>query len=131
MSDIKDLREKLAAKRVELKELFESSEDGKYSTEQKNEIGKRNEELASLVEEVNLKSAQAKNEKAIDADSQPVASNFPTENETLTVGEQFVKSDAWKNYKDSGIKGVDSRVKFAPNNLETTAAVTVPAAPAK
>ena len=96
MSDIKDLREKLAAKRVELKELFESSEDGKYSTEQKNEIGKRNEELASLVEEVNLKSAQAKNEKAIDADSQPVASNFPTENETLTIGEQFVKSDAWK-----------------------------------
>ena len=124
MSDIKDLREKLAAKRVELKELFESSEDGKYSTEQKNEIGKRNEELASLVEEVNLKSAQAKNEKAIDADSQPVASNFPTENETLTIGEQFVKSDAWKNYKDSGIKGVDSRVKFAPNNLETKTTLT-------
>ena len=113
MSDIKDLREKLAAKRVELKELFESSEDGKYSTEQKEEIGKRNEELASLVEEtVNLKSAQAKNEKAIDADSQPVASNFPTENETLTIGEQFVKSDAWKNYKESGIKGVDSRVNL-------------------
>ena len=124
MSDIKDLREKLAAKRVELKELFESSEDGKYSTEQKNEIGKRNEELASLVEEVNLKSAQAKNEKAIDADSQPVASNFPTENETLTIGEQFVKSDAWKNYKESGIKGVDSRVKFAPNNLETKTTLT-------
>ena len=124
MSDIKDLREKLAAKRVELKELFESSEDGKYSTEQKNEIGKRNEELASLVEEVNLKSAQAKNEKAIDADSQPVASNFPTENETLTIGEQFVKSDAWKNYKESGIKGVDSRVKFAPNGLETKTTLT-------
>jgi len=42
MSDIKDLREKLAAKRVELKELFESSEDGKYSTEQKNEIETKN-----------------------------------------------------------------------------------------
>lgn len=124
MSDIKDLREKLAAKRVELKELFESSEDGKYSAEQKEEIGKRNEELASLVEEVNLKSAQAKNEKAINADSQPVASNFPTENETLTVGEQFVNSDAWKNYKESGIKGVDSRVKFAPNNLETKTTLT-------
>ena len=124
MSDIKDLREKLAAKRVELKELFESSEDGKYSAEQKEEIGRRNEELASLVEDVNLKSAQAKNEKAIDADSQPVASNFPTENETLTIGEQFVKSDAWKNYKDSGIKGVDSRVKFAPNNLETKTTLT-------
>jgi len=68
VSDIKDLREKLAAKRVEMKELFEAAdENGKYTSDQKEAISKRNEELAGLVEEVNLKSAQAKNEKAINA----------------------------------------------------------------
>ena len=48
--DIKDLREKLAAKRVELKELFDSAEMGKYTSDQKEAIAKRNEELTELVE---------------------------------------------------------------------------------
>ena len=40
-SDIKDLREKLASKRVELKELFESVEDGQYTAEQKQAIARQ------------------------------------------------------------------------------------------
>ena len=79
-SDIKDLREKLASKRVELKELFESVEDGKYTAEQKQAIADRNEELAGLVEEVHLASAKAKNEKAIEADSAPAEASFQSEN---------------------------------------------------
>ena len=113
--DIKDLREKLAAKRVELKELFESAEDGKYTSEQKEEISKRNEELTGLVEAVNLKSAQNKNEKAMEVDSEPAAQSFPSEQvPAKSIGELFTESDAYKNYKSNGVKGIDSKVNANP-----------------
>ena len=34
-----------------------------------------------------------------------------------TVGQMFVESDAYKGYREAGIKGVDSEVKFSPNKL--------------
>jgi len=119
--DIKDLREKLAAKRVELKELFESAEDGKYTSEQKEEISKRNEELTGLVEAVNLKSAQNKNEKAMEVDSEPAAQSFPSEQvPAKSIGELFTESDAYKNYKSNGVKGIDSKVNANPLETKTT-----------
>ena len=54
MSEVKELMDKIAAKRTELKEVFESAEDGKYTSEQKEEIKKRNDELAELVEDVSI-----------------------------------------------------------------------------
>ena len=50
MNDIKELREKVAAKRAELKELFDAKEGGKYTSEQKGEIQTRNDELAGLAQ---------------------------------------------------------------------------------
>jgi len=125
VSDIKDLREKLAAKRVELKELFESAEDGKYTSEQKEEISKRNEELAGLVEQVNLKSAQTKNEKAMEVDSQPQEQAYPSEKAApKTLGEQFVNSDAYNNYKSNGVKGIDSKANFSPMEYKASLTTT-------
>ena len=49
---------------------------GKYTSDQKEAIAKRNEELTELVETVNLKSAQAKNEKAMEVDSEPADTSF-------------------------------------------------------
>ena len=114
MSDIKDLREKLAAKRVEMKELFEAAdENGKYTSDQKEAISKRNEELAGLVEEVNLKSAQAKNEKAMEIDSEPAEQAYQSEKVApMDLGSQFVNTDAYKNYKSNGVKGIDSKANF-------------------
>ena len=124
-SDIKDLREKLASKRVELKELFESVEDGKYTAEQKQAIADRNEELAGLVEEVHLASAKAKNEKAIEADSAPAEASFQSEKvQPQSIGEQFVNTDAYKNYKNSGVKGIDGKVNFSPNEFKTSLTTT-------
>ena len=119
--DIKDLREKLAAKRVELKELFDSAEMGKYTSDQKEAIAKRNEELTELVETVNLKSAQAKNEKAMEVDSEPAAQSFPSEQvPAKSIGELFTESDAYKNYKSNGVKGIDSKVNANPLETKTT-----------
>ena len=119
--DIKDLREKLAAKRVELKELFDSAEMGKYTSDQKEAIAKRNEELTELVETVNLKSAQAKNEKAMEVDSEPAAPAFSSEQVApKSIGEMFTESDAYKNYKSNGVKGIDSKVNANPLEYKTT-----------
>ena len=123
--DIKDLREKLAAKRVELKELFDSAEMGKYTSEQKEAIARRNEELTELVETVNLKSAQAKNEKAMEIDSEPAAPAFSSEQVApMSIGEMFTESDAYKNYKSNGVKGIDSKVNANPLEYKTTLTTT-------
>lgn len=121
MSDIKELREKVAAKRAELKELFEANEDGKYSAEQKGEIQARNEELSGLVEEVNILSAKSANEKAMSEDSEPVSGGYADEAApTSTIGDAFVKSDAYQNYIAKGVGGIDSTVNFNPMGYKAT-----------
>ena len=121
MSEVKELMDKIAAKRTELKEVFESTEDGKYTSEQKEEIKKRNDELAELVEDVSIEKKKIQNEKALDEDSKPV-SEMPQPAEAVeakTVGEQFVQTDAYKNYLSSGVKGVDSHIE-TKTTLTTT-----------
>ena len=119
--DIKDLREKVAAKRAELKELFEANEDGKYSAEQKGEIQTRNEELAGLVEEVNILSAKNANEKAMSDDSEPVSGGYAEESEVpVSLGESFVNSKAYTSYIEDGQSGVDTTVPFNPMGYKTT-----------
>ena len=61
MSEVKELMDKIAAKRTELKEVFESTEDGKYTSEQKEEIKKSNDELAELVEDVSIEKKKLQN----------------------------------------------------------------------
>ena len=121
MSEVKELMDKIAAKRTELKEVFESTEDGKYTSEQKEEIKKRNDELAELVEDVSIEKKKLQNEKALEEDSKPV-SEMPQPAEAVeakTVGEQFVQTDAYKNYLSSGVKGVDSHIE-TKTTLTTT-----------
>ena len=43
MSKINELMDQVAAKRTELKSVFEANEDGKYTSEQKEEIKSRND----------------------------------------------------------------------------------------
>tara|TARA_Y100000114_G_scaffold44816_2_gene40476 strand:+ start:1650 stop:2873 length:1224 start_codon:yes stop_codon:yes gene_type:complete len=121
MSEVKELMDKIAAKRTELKEVFESTEDGKYTSEQKEEIKKRNDELAELVEDVSIEKKKLQNEKALEDDSKPV-SEMPQPAEAVeakSVGEQFVQTDAYKNYLSSGVKGVDSHIE-TKTTLTTT-----------
>ncbi len=113
--------DKIAAKRTELKSVFESAEDGKYTSEQKEEIKSRNDELAELVEDLSIEKKKAQNEKALEEDSKPVA-EMPlasNEAEVKTVGQLFTESDAYKNYKQSGVKGIDSKIE-TKTTLTTT-----------
>ena len=121
MADIKELREKVAAKRAELKDLFEAQEDGKYSAEQKGEIQSRNEELAGLVEEVNILSAKNANEKAMSEDSEPVSGGYAEESDNpVSLGESFVNSKSYTSYIEDGQSGVDTTVPFNPMGYKTT-----------
>ena len=54
MGKINELMDQVAAKRTELKSVFEANEDGKYTSEQKEEIKSRNDELAELVEDLSI-----------------------------------------------------------------------------
>lgn len=121
MADIKELREKVAAKRAELKDLFEAQEDGKYSAEQKGEIQSRNEELAGLVEEVNILSAKNANEKAMSEDSEPVSGGYAEESDNpVSLGESFVNSKSYTSYIENGQSGVDTTIPFSPMGYKTT-----------
>ena len=111
-------KETISKKRAELKDVFDNpAEDGKYSHEQKNQIKGLNTELAELVDAYNLEKAKAKNEKALETEAYaPEAPESPIK----TVGQAFVDSDAYKNYKQDGVKGVDSTVKFSPMGYKAT-----------
>ena len=121
MSNQNELMGKIAAKRAELKSVFESDTDGKYTSEQKEEIKSRNDELAELVEDLNIEKKKLQNEKALEEDSKPVAEMPLAGNpaEVKTVGQQFTESDAYKNYKQHGVKGVDSKIE-TKTTLTTT-----------
>ena len=113
--------DKIAAKRTELKSVFESAEDGKYTSEQKEEIKSRNDELAELVEDLSIEKKKSQNEKALEEDSKPVA-EMPLasqEAEVKTVGQLFTESDAYKNYVGTGVKGIDSKIE-TKTTLTTT-----------
>ena len=121
MSKTNELMDQIAAKRAELKSVFEANEDGKYTSEQKEEIKSRNDELAELVEDLNIEKKKLANAKAIEEDSKPVA-EMPLAGKSAefkTVGEQFVQTDAYKNYMEGGVKGVDSHIE-TKTTLTTT-----------
>jgi len=113
--------DQIAAKRTELKSVFEDNVDGKYTSEQKEEIKKRNDELGELVEDLGIEKKKIQNAKAIEEDMKPV-SEMPLageQKEVKSVGEQFVDSDAYKNYLSNGVKGVDSHIE-TKTTLTTT-----------
>ena len=121
MSNQNELMDKIAAKRAELKSVFESAEDGKYTSEQKEEIKSRNDELAELVEDLSIEKKKAQNEKALEEDSKPVA-EMPLASgqaEVKSVGQLFTESDAYKNYVSTGVKGIDSKIE-TKTTLTTT-----------
>ena len=121
MSKVNELMDQIAAKRTELKSVFENNVDGKYTSEQKEEIKKRNDELGELVEDLSIEKKKIQNAKAIEEDMKPV-SEMPLageQKEVKSVGEQFVNSDAYKNYLSNGVKGVDSHIE-TKTTLTTT-----------
>ena len=119
--EVKKIREQIVAKSEELKGLFTEigEQEGPSTPEQKNAVIDRNEELASLRDD--LKVAEAKSK--LDASDGAVAS-IPTPSEqpkTGSFGAEVLKSAAYKAYTENGAKNIQSTIPFEmKTNLTTT-----------
>jgi len=102
-------KEEISKVRAQLKEAFDSQVDGKYTPEAKEKIKGLNTELAGLIDSQNLENSKSKNEKAME---QEVYASETSQAGPKSVGQMFVESDAYKGYRDNGVKGVDSEVAF-------------------
>ena len=72
MSKAQELKDQIAKSREDLKSVFDSSEDGKYSAEAKEKIKGLNTELAGLVDDLKVEEAKVANEKAMEIANEPV-----------------------------------------------------------
>ena len=119
MSDVKEIRKNIAEKSEALKGLFEEIEgqEGASTPEQKNAVIERNEELASLRDD--LKVAEAKSK--LDVSGEAVASipNPSEEAKESSFGSEFMKSAAYKGYVENGAKNLQSTIQ-TKTNLTTT-----------
>ncbi len=119
--DNKKVREQIVAKSEELKGLFNEIEgqEGPSTPEQKQAVIDRNEELASLRDD--LKVAEAKSK--LDASDGAVGS-IPTPSESAPAGSfgaEVLKSAAYKAYTENGAKNIQSTIPFEmKTNLTTT-----------
>jgi len=122
MSKVQELKEQIAKSREELKSVFDApAEDGKYTSDQKNKIKGLNDELAASLDELKIEESKAANEKAMEVNNE-VANEIPQVEQSAgvkTIGEQFVETDAYNQYVNNGVKGVDSSAEFK-TTLNTT-----------
>jgi HK97 family phage major capsid protein len=119
--DVKKVRDSIAEKSAELKGLFEEIKDQESGAtpEQKQAVIDRNEELASLRDD--LKVAEAKSK--LDISDSPVASmpNPSEESKGSSFGAEVMKSAAYKAYTENGAKNIQSTIPFElKTNLTTT-----------
>lgn len=119
--EINKVREQIVAKSEELKGLFTeiAEQEGPSTPEQKNAVIERNEELASLRDD--LKVAEAKSK--LDASDGAVASipNPSEQPKTGSFGAEVLKSAAYKAYTENGAKNIQSTIPFEmKTNLTTT-----------
>tara|TARA_B100000902_G_scaffold11033_1_gene13485 strand:- start:24653 stop:25915 length:1263 start_codon:yes stop_codon:yes gene_type:complete len=125
VSKVDNLREQIVKSREELKNIFDGAdENGKYTADQKESIAKANTDLADMVDDLKIEESKAKNEKALEIDKEPV-NEMPVPpveapKAFKTIGEQLTDSDAYKAYKNQGVKGVDSKGDFNPYEFKTT-----------
>ena len=119
MSTLKQMRAEKAQKSEDLAKIFDSVQDlSELSSDQKEEIKKRNDELAELggkiteLTDLEEKKASLKD----DMDNSKKVSGMPVYgepevDEPKSLGQQFLESDAYKSFVDHGIKNVPFEAK--------------------
>ena len=120
METLKELRNEKNAKSDELAKIFDSVKDlSELSSDQKEEIKRRNQELADIGDKItelqNLDDIKASNKEEIDSAKQVSGENVvygePVKEEPKSLGQQFLASDAYKSFVDHGIKNVPFEAK--------------------
>ena len=119
MSTLKQMRAEKAQKSEDLAKIFDSVQDlSELSSDQKEEIKKRNDELAELggkiteLQDLEEKKSNLKEEmdNSKKVSGMPVYGE-PEVDEPKTLGQQFLESDAYKSFVDHGIKNVPFEAK--------------------
>ena len=119
MSTLRELRAEKAQKSEDLANVFDSVKDmSELSSDQKEEIKKRNDELADLGHKINelqdLEEMKSANKEEIDSSKKvsgvPVYGE-PEQEEPKSLGQQFLDSKAYSNFVDHGIKNVPFEAK--------------------
>ena len=133
MSTLKNMRAEKAQKSEELAKIFDSVKDmSELSSDQKEEIKKRNDELAELGSKINeltnLEGVKDANKEEL-KNSQKV-SGMPVYGEPeieapQTLGAEFLQSDAYKSFVDGGIKNIPFQSDKAPFEQKNTVTTSV------
>ena len=119
MATLKEMRAEKALKSEELARIFDSVKDmSELSSDQKEEIKSRNDELASLGEKItelqDLESVKNANNDDMEASKKvsgmPVYGE-PEVDEPKSLGQQFLESKAYSSFVDHGIKNIPMETK--------------------
>ena len=133
MSKLVELKKELQELRENTLNEFKDVETTDFDSEKKEEWAKRNERMSELVD--SIKEAQAiENEKAkmesdVEAgnvvEPKAIHSEKVETEEYKTLGQSFLESDAYKSFRETGIKNVKSELKYDPRvELKTTVTET-------
>ena len=119
MATLKEMRAEKALKSEELARIFDSVKDmSELSSDQKEEIKSRNDELASLGEKItelqDLESVKKANNDDMEASKK--VSGMPVYGEPeveapKSLGQQFLESKAYSSFVDHGIKNIPMETK--------------------
>lgn len=119
MATLKEMRAEKALKSEELARIFDSVKDmSELSSDQKEEIKSRNDELASLGEKITeLQDLESvKNANNDDMEASKKVSGMPVYGEPeveapKSLGQQFLESKAYSSFVDHGIKNIPMETK--------------------
>jgi HK97 family phage major capsid protein len=119
MATLKEMRAEKAQKSEDLAKIFDSVKDmSELSSDQKEEIKKRNDELAELASKITELSEyeEMKSANKDDIESSKKVSGMPVYgepevDEPKSLGQQFLESNAYKSFVDHGIKNIPMETK--------------------
>src|SRR5210317_21221 len=119
MATLKELRAEKAQKSEDLAKIFDSVKDmSELSSDQKEEIKRRNQELADLGDSITelqdlegIKSQNSDNMEAAKKVSGMPVYGEPEVEAPKSLGQQFIDSNAYKSFVDSGIKNIPFEAK--------------------
>jgi len=119
MATLKEMRAEKAQKSEDLAQIFDSVKDmSDLSSDQKEEIKKRNDELAELGSKISelseLEEVKKSNKEEIE-NSKKVSGvsvyGEPQDEERKSLGQQFLESKAYSSFVDHGIKNIPMETK--------------------
>ena len=119
MATLREMRAEKAQKSEDLAKIFDSIKDmSELSSDQKEEIKKRNDELADLGSKITelseYEEMKAANKQEMESSKKvsgmPVYGE-PEVDEPKTLGQQFIDSNAYKSFVDHGIKNIPFEAK--------------------